>query len=93
MPLYTENSSKKIVKDGPVWLSVTLSILLILIGLSIGYYTYSQNQIAKILSEKGVKVKGNVLFVDRTKTNENDKMNHYTIEYIIIIQHSRIKHP
>lgn len=81
MTLSTENSSKKVVKDAPVWLSVTISILLILIGLSIGYYTYSQNQIAKILSEKGVKVKGSVSFVDRTKTNENDKMNHYTIEY------------
>jgi uncharacterized membrane protein len=81
MTLSTQNSSKKVVKDAPVWLSVTISILLILIGLSIGYYTYSQNQIAKILSEKGTKVKGTISFVDRTKTNENDKMNHYTISY------------
>lgn len=77
----TQNSSNNITKETPVWLSVTISILLILIGLGIGYYTYSQNQLAKILSEKGVKVKGIISFVDRTKTNENDKMNHYTINY------------
>lgn len=68
-------------KDAPAWLSVAIAILLILIGLGMGYYSYSQNQKAKTLSEKGVQVKGTVSFVDRTKKNQNDKMNHYTISY------------
>lgn len=81
MTLSNQNSSKNVTKDAPVWLSVTIAILLILIGTGIGYYTYSQNQITKILSEKGVKANGTISFVDRTKTNQNEKMNNYTISY------------
>jgi hypothetical protein len=76
-----QNINQKEIKDAPVWLSFSIAILLILIGLGVGYYTYSQSQTAKTLIEKGVQVNGVISFVDRTKTNENDKMNHYTISY------------
>lgn len=81
MTLSNQNSSKKVVKDAPVWLSVSIAILLILGGIGLGYYTFSQNQNAKILTAKGVKILGTVSFVDRTKTNQNERMNHYTISY------------
>lgn len=81
MATQNSNFSKTVPKDAPEWLSISTSIVLVVIGLGIGFYTYSQNQLTKLLHEKGVQVNGTVSFVDRT-VDKNEKMNHYTISYI-----------
>lgn len=80
-PSHQNKPTDKTIKDAPLWLSLAIGTLLILIGLGIGYYTYSQNQMVKTLNEKGIKVNGIVSFVDRTGTKPIDRTYHYTISY------------
>ena len=83
MTTVKQSESQQEIKDAPVWLSFAVAIFLVLLGIGVGYYTFSQNQTSKVLDEKGVKVKGKVSFINRTDIKDIDKMNHYTINYSV----------
>lgn len=77
----SKNSSKEAIKDAPPWLAITIGVVLILIGIGMGYYKFSRVQTANILKEKGVQTKGIVSFLERGKTGSTQRKDYYTITY------------
>lgn len=80
----SKNSSKEAAKDAPPWLAIAIGVVLILIGIGMGYYKFSRVQTAHILKEKGVQTKGIVSFLERGKrgnTGSTQRKDYYTISY------------
>lgn len=77
----SKNSSKEAIKDAPPWLAITIGVVLIFIGIGMGYYKFSRVQTAHILKEKGVQTKGIVSFLERGNTRSTQRKDYYTIAY------------
>lgn len=84
--------SKKEIKYAPIWLTFLIGIIFIIGGLGLGYYKFDNYQIARLLREKGVEVKGVITDVSRQSSGKSNSSSRRTYNYKISYDYGAIRH-
>lgn len=83
---------KKEIKHAPIWLTFVIGVIFIIGGLGLGYYKFDNYQIAQLLREKGVEVRGVITDVSSQSSGKRKSSSRRTYDYKISYDYGDIRH-